>query len=119
MAVQGFVRARKHQIARQAVMGTAVAATKGYPLKGVPSVNLNWTDPDLDTGSIVTTVAPTRGASDLTFPVTSPAADYDTILPFVCGVFGGHESPTGGGPAYTWTHEPSPVAPLEPIDLFT
>jgi hypothetical protein len=118
VVVQGFTRARKHQIARQAVMGTVVAATKAYPLKGVPSNNLNWTDPDLDTGSIVPTVAPSRGAEDLTFPVTSPAIDYDTLTPFLCAVFGGHEAPTGG-PAYVWTHEPSPVAPLEPNDLFS
>lgn len=115
--VQGFTRARKHQIARQAVMGTAVAATRAYPFKGVPNNNLNWTDPDLDTGSIVPTVAPIRGTPDLTFPTTSPSIDYNSLTPLLCGLFGGHEAPTGG-PAYVWTHEPAAVAPLDPRDLF-
>lgn len=117
--VQGFTRARKHQIARQAVFGTAVAATRAYPFKGVPSNNLNWTDPDVDTGSIVPTVSPTRGAPDLTFPITSPAIDYNSITPLLNALFGGHVSPTGGGPAKTWVHEPAAIAPLDPEDPHT
>jgi hypothetical protein len=100
-------------------MGTPVAATRAYPLKGVPVPNLNWEDADVDTGSIVTTVAPQRGIPDLTFPVTAPQIDYDSLPAFLCAVLGGHVAPTGGGPAKTWTHEPSPVAPLEPVDVFT
>ncbi len=116
--VQGFVRARKHQFGRQAVMGTPVAASKAYGFKGVPSVNLTWTDPDVDTGSIVPTVAPQRGIPDLTAALTSPQFDYDSLSLALCAVFGGHVVPTGG-PAFVWEHEPSAVAPLDPVDLFT
>src|SRR5262245_41937764 len=119
MPVQGFVRARKHQLARQGIMATPVAATRAYPFKGVPSVVLNWTDPDVDTGVIVPVVAPNRGASDLTFPVTIPQLDYDSVPALMCALFGGHVAPTGGGAAKTWTHEPAAEAPLDPQDFFT
>ena len=61
MAVAGLVRARKHQFGRQDTFGTKVAATRAYGFTGVPSVDLEWTDSEADTGSIVTTIAPERG----------------------------------------------------------
>ncbi len=45
MPIAGFVRLRKHQFGRQAAFGTKVAATRAYPFKGVPDVDLAWTDP--------------------------------------------------------------------------
>jgi len=119
MTVQGFVRARKHQFGRQAVAGTPVAATRAYPFKGVPSVVLNWTDEDIDTGSIVVTVAPQRGAEDVTAPLTGPFLSYDDAATLLCAIFGGHESPSGAGAAKHWTHEPAAIPPLDPRDLFT
>ena len=58
MTVAGLVRLRKHQFGRQDVFGTKVAATRAYAFRGVPSTDLQWTDPDVDVGSIVPTVAP-------------------------------------------------------------
>ena len=57
MPIQGLVRYRKHQFGRQSVFGTKVAATRAYPFSGTPDVELNWTDPEVDTGSRVITIA--------------------------------------------------------------
>ena len=48
MPVQDSSRLAQHQFGRQSAFGTAVAATRAYPLKGVPENELNWTDPDVD-----------------------------------------------------------------------
>ncbi len=120
MPIQGFTRARKHQLSRQAVFGTVVPATRAYPKSGVPSVNLGWTDPDVDTGSIVPTVAPTRGASDLTFPATDPALAYNNAVALMCAMFGGAVSPSStAGTGRVWSHKPSAVSPLDEPDVFT
>ncbi len=118
MPVAGLVRLRKHLFGRQAAFGTKVPATRAYPFKGVPSVDLQWTDPDVDVGSIVVTVAPQRGAGAYTAALTDPQLAYDNIPLLMCAVFGGNVIPTGG-PAFTWTHEPSAVEPLDDQDEFT
>jgi hypothetical protein len=119
MPVQGFTRARKHQFARQTTFGTKVPALRAYPKTGVPTVDLTKTDPDVDTGSIVKTVAPYLGTSNITAALTDPALAYDNAPLLMAGVFGGEEDPTGGGTPKTWTHKPSSVDPLDPVDVFT
>lgn len=116
--VAGLVRLRKHQFGRQADFGTAVPATKAYGLKGVPSVDRQWTDPDIDTGSIHVTAAPFTGAGDYTAPLTNPALRYNQLPLVMCGFFGGQEVPTGGGTAKTWTHEPASLT-VDEFDPFT
>lgn len=118
MPVQGFVRLRKHQFGRQSDIDTAVAATRAYPFSGTPSVNLNWTDPDVDTGAIITTVTPQRGPSDLTAALTDPQLCYNNIPLLMAALFGGGASPTGGGTGKTWTHKPAAVAPIDDEDYF-
>ena len=118
MAVQGFIRNRKHQFARQAAFGTVAAATRAYALKGTPSVDLKWTDPDVDTGSLDPTVDPTREAPDLSGSLNFPSLHYNDIPLLMCGIFGGAVVPTGSGTAQTWTHKPVPTAP-EDADVFT
>lgn len=118
MAVAGLVRLRKHQFGRQDTFGTKVAATRAYPFKGVPSVDLQWTDPDVDVGSIVATVAPQRGIGAFTAALTDPQLAYNNIPLLMEGVFGGNVNPTGGA-IETWTHEPSPVEPLDDASDFT
>lgn len=118
MPVQGFVRARRHQFGRQSIFGTKVAATRAYPKKGVPTVDLTKTDPDVDTGSIVKTVAPYLGPSNITAALTDPALAYDNIPLLLSAMFGGQASPTGG-PAFSWNWKPSPVDPLDEPDLHT
>ena len=106
MPVQGLVRLRKHQFGRQSVLGTKVAATRAYPFKGTPDVELNWTDPDIDTGSIDPVAAPSRMAPTLGASLTDPQLAYDNIPLLLSMFFGGGVSPTGG-PAYTWSYAPA------------
>lgn len=119
MTVAGLVKARKHQFGRQEDFGTKVAATRAYPFKGVPSVDLQWTDPDVDVGSIVTTVAPQRGLGAFTAALTEPQLAYNNVPLILSAVLGGEVDPTGGGTAKTWVHFPAAVAPLDDPDLFT
>ncbi len=118
MAVQGLVKARKHQFARQDAFGTKVAATRAYPFSGVPSIDLQKTDPEVDTGSIVTTVAPTLGAGDFTAALTDPSLAYDNVPILMEGIFGGNVNPTGGA-VETWTWDPAAVEPLDVDSNFT
>jgi hypothetical protein len=119
MAVAGIVRLRKHQFGRQDVLGTKVAATRAYPFSGVPGVDLEWTDSDVDTGSIVTTVPPIRGAGNFGASLTAPQVTYNDAALMVDGIFGGNVNPTGGGAAKTWTHIPAAVAPLDDFSNYT
>lgn len=100
-------------------MGTKVAAKKAYAFGGTPDVNLNWTDPEVDTGSLDVTVAPYQTASDITAALTDNALRYNTIPLIMSAIFGGGETPTGGGTAKTWTHSPASVVPLDDFDFFT
>lgn len=119
MPVQGFVRLRQHNFGRQASPGTVVAAKRAYGFKGVPTPNLNWTDPDVDTGAIVPVVVPFRGAADLTAALTDPRLAYNSIPLLMAAIFGGGITPTGGGTAKTWSWLPAVRAPLDDDDLFT
>ena len=115
--VQGLVRLRKHQFARQSSFGHKVAATRAYPFKGVPDVDLSWTDPDIDTGSLDPTAAPHREAPKLGASLTDPQLAYDNIPLLLSGFFGGNVEPTGGGTAKTWTYAPASTT-VEDIDPF-
>ena len=118
MPIAGFTRLRKHQFGRQASFGTAIAATRAYPLDGTPSIELNWTDPDGDFGSIDNIAPPTRAAADLTAGLSSPKLYYNDIPLLMSGVFGGAVTPAGGGTSKTWTHEPSSLT-VDAVDAFT
>lgn len=118
MAVAGLVRARKHQFGRQDAFGTKVAATRAYPFTGVPAVDLEWTDPEIDTGSIVTTVAPNRGPGTFGASLEAPQLAYDDLPLMMDGTFGGNVNPTGGA-IETWVHDPSAVDPLDEPSNFT
>ena len=116
--IAGFVRLRKHQFGRQVAFGSKVAATRAYPFKGTPDVDLAWTDPDIDVGSRDIVAPPTRGAPVLGASLTSPALAYNTLPLIMCGFFGGAETPATSGTAETWTHEPASLSVDDP-DLFT
>lgn len=118
MPVAGLVRLRAHQFGRQSAHGTAVPATRRYGWTGVPSVELNWTDPEVDTGSIDPVESPYRGADDVTWAESTDSLRYNDIPRLMAGFFGGNEAPTGGGTAQTWTHEPASLT-NDPVDLFT
>lgn len=117
MPVQGFVRNRRHQFGRQTSFGTAIAAKRAYPFKGVPSVDPQWTDPDVDTGSIDPVVAPFRGAGDYTAPLDDPALRYNSIPLGLSGFFGGAVAATGAT-AKTRLYGPASTT-VDPVDVFT
>jgi hypothetical protein len=118
MPIAGLVRLRKHQFGRQATFGTKVAATRAYPFTGVPSVDLQWTDPEVDAGVIAVTAPPERGAGEFTADLTFNSLDYNSAALLMCGFWGGEESPTGAGTARTWTHDPDvTTTPIQ--DFFT
>jgi hypothetical protein len=114
----GFIRLRKHQFGRQADFGTAVPATRAYPFGGTPSVVLNWTDPEVDVGSLDPVAPPYRTAPDLTASLTDSALAYDNIPILMSAFFGGGVAPTGVGTGKTWVHEPASLTVDEP-DVFT
>jgi len=116
--IAGFVRLRKHQFGRQAAFGTKVSATKAYPFKGTPSVDLAWTDPDIDVGSRDPVAAPYRGPSDVKASLTDPALQYNSLPILLSAFFGGDEAPAGAGTAKTWTFEPASVTIDDP-DTYT
>jgi hypothetical protein len=116
--IAGFTRLRKHQFGRQQVLGTKVAATRAYPFSGTPDVDLGWIDPEVDAGSRDPVPAPYRGASELTAGLDLPTLNYNDLTLLLCAFFGGNVSPTGGGTAKTWTHEPA-SATIDDLDPFT
>jgi hypothetical protein len=118
MPIQGFVRLRRHLFGRQSVFGTKVAATRAYPFSGVPTNELNWTDPEVDTGSLDPVAAPYRVGSDLTADLTTPSLAYNDLPILFAAFFGGDVEPTGGGTAKTWTWDPSSTT-VDERDVFT
>ena len=116
--IAGFVRLRKHQFGRQQVYGDVVEATRAYPFKGTPTVELNWTDPDVDVGSRDVVAPPYRVAPDITAALTDPALAYNNLPILMCAFFGGGETPVPTGASYAWTHTPASLTVDDP-DLFT
>ncbi len=122
MAVAGLTRLRKHQFGRQSAFGTAVAATKVYPYSGVPDVNLSWTDPQVDVGSLDPVVSPYHEGFELTAALTDPAVWYNCLPLKLIGFFGKNTTtaitPTGAGSSKTWTITPHSTSVDDP-DVFT
>lgn len=118
MPIQGLTRLRKHQFGRQSDRQVKVTAARAYPFSGVPSVDLQWTDPEVDTGTLAETVPPFRGPGEFTAPLTDPNLAYNNIPLIMDAFFGGNIDPSGGGTAKTWVHD---VDVTQPIDqsLFT
>lgn len=115
--IQGQTRLRKHQFGRQSAWGNAEPATRAYPFDGVPSVNLNWTDPEGDFGSLFPIVAPFRGPEDLTASLNAPVVNYNDLPLMMSGMWGNDESPTGAQ-AKTWVWTPSALS-ADDSDLYT
>lgn len=117
MPVQGFTRLRRHLFARQAAFGTPHAAVRAYPFSGVPDVNRNWTDPDVDAGALITVVAPYPSAPTISAPLTLNSLNYNDLPALFSGMFGGGEA-GAGAPAITWGWTPNFLTPDLP-DVFT
>ena len=118
MPIQGFTRLRKHQFGRQAAFGTADPATRAYPFSGVPAVNLNWTDPDVDAGSLYPIAPPYRGIADIGASLNAPVVNYNDLPLMLSAIFGGGVTPTGAGTAKTWAYTPGWDS-ADAVDVFT
>lgn len=102
--IQGFVRFRKHQLGQQPAFGSNAVATRVLPLRGVPKINPNWTDPDIDTGTLDPVVAPYRTGIEITC-ATAGDLDFDTLPSLLSGALVGGITPTGAGSAKTWVYQ--------------
>lgn len=103
MTVQGLVRMRFNQVAKQSVIGSAVTATRRMPWRGPVVYNPNRTDPDVDVGSLDPIIAPYATAPDTTWNPTGPLAFNDIPVRLSAGLLGGVAA-AGGGSAKTWTY---------------
>ena len=117
MPIQGFVRLRKHQFGRQSAFGDAEPATRAYPFSGTPDVNLNWTDPDGDFGSLFKIAAPFRGVPEFGAGLNAAVVNYNDLPLMFAGIFGGGVTPTGTT-AKTWVWTPG-WDTADTIDVFT
>jgi hypothetical protein len=118
LATPGLVKLRKHQFGRQTTFGTPVAAKRAYPFGGTPDINLNWTDPEGDMGSLDPIAPPTRGAEDLTASLTADRLYYNDLPIQLAGILGGDVDAVGAGTSKVWTYEvEGPTA--NDLDLFT
>jgi hypothetical protein len=114
--IQGFTRFRKWQVGKETTFGTPVAATRVLPYSGVLQANPNWTDPDVDTGSLDPIVAPFRTAIDATSTMTGKAAYNDLPYLYAATLKGG-VTPTGAT-AKTWTYQAASLT-ADPFETFT
>lgn len=120
MPVQGFTRFRKRQWGYQgsnsSVIATAATATRVLPWRGVPEVNLNYTYPEQDEGSLHKVAAPYQTANDITATVTGPLNFNDAPYIFDAGLVGGVT--VTGATAKTWPYQP-PSLTSSPLGMFT
>lgn len=112
----GSVRLRRNQLGLQSVIGTPVPATRWVPWRGVPTLNPNRTQPDVDEGSYDPIQRPYPTALDVEWNPTGPL-DFDN-LPYrlSAGLLGG-VTPTGAV-AKTWAYQLASLT-SDPFAYFT
>lgn len=105
MPVQGFSRMRFWQFGKQSVHGTAVAATRRYAARGVPTVEPNWTAQDgVDVGSLDPVLPDYRLQTDITATLTGNLS-YDDIPWLMSSTVRGGVSAVTSSSTYQWTHQ--------------
>lgn len=102
--VPGIVAERFNQLGIQSVIGTAVAATRKVPWRGIPTYNPNRTYPDIDEGSIDHIVRPYAMAVDVDWNPTGPLDFDNALIRMSAGLKGGVAGSTSGT-ATTWTYQ--------------
>lgn len=117
MPIAGFTRFRAHQLGKETVFGTAVTATRRMPYRGSPAINPNWTQPDVDTGTLDPVLKPFRTQIDITSPMAGPLAFNDAPYLWSAALLGG-VTPTGGGAAKTWDFTAASET-ADPFEYFT
>lgn len=99
----GLVRLRANQIGKQTVYGTAVAATRRMPWKGIISYDPARVDQDVDTGSIDPILPSISGAPNITWSPTGPLY-YNDLPDRLAYALKGGVTPTGAT-AKTWAFQ--------------
>lgn len=112
----GNVRFRAFQLGAQSAWDTPVAATRRMPWRYTPTVNPNWTSPDVDTGTLDPAIAPYRMGLDVTGQSTGPLAANDAHVLWAALLLGGI-TPTGAV-AKSWAFQPA-SASADVYDVFT
>jgi hypothetical protein len=111
VSLAGFVKNRAHQFGLQSSFGIPVAAKRRYVMKGVPAPDPQWTDPDVDMGSVYVVAAPYRTSGNYPASLTLPVLHYND-LPLIAALFYGDAlSAATGGPAWTRLLTPSATTP--------
>ncbi len=119
MSVMGLVKLRAHQFGWQGTtMNVKVAAARRYPFTGVPSVDMTWTDPEVDVGSIDPVAPPYLGPGDFTASLDDPALKYNNLPLMLGGVFGDTVAPTTTSTSEAWNWTPASLTVTDP-DIFT
>lgn len=115
--IPGAVRLRRNQFGVQTVLNTGVVATRKVPWRGGVIVNQNWTDPDIDAGSLDPVAPPYPGLLVITSTKTGIIYYNDLPIRGNAGLKGG-VTPTTSGTAKTWDWQ---IASLtsDPFDVFT
>lgn len=115
--VPGAVRLRFNQFGIQSSLNTAVAATKRVPWRGGIVVEPNWTDPDIDEGSLDPVALPYPGLLDITSTKTGSLYYNDLPLRLLAGLKGG-VSATTSTTDQTWDFQVASLS-SDVFDIFT
>ena len=115
--VPGAVRLRFNQFGIQSSLNTAVAATKRVPWRGGIVVNQNWTDPDIDDGSLDPVALPTPGLLDVTSAKTGALYYNDLPIRLLAGLKGG-VSATSSTTDQEWDFQVASLS-SDVFDIFT
>lgn len=102
-ATPGNTRFRKHQIAVQSALLTAIPATYVEPYRGAITFNPTQTDPDVDVGSLDPILTPYRGAQEVACTKTGPLAYGPLPIRLSAGLKGGVSAVSAA--AKTWTYQ--------------
>src|SRR4029077_20428693 len=112
----GLVRLRTNQLGKQTVFGTAVAATRRMPWKGIGVYDPNRTALDVDTGSIGPNIPPIAGAPNISWTPTGPMF-YNEQPTRAAACLKGGVTPTGAT-AKTWVYQIASLT-ADPFEYFT
>ena len=116
MAVQGFVRLRKHQFGKQTSFSSNASATRALPYRGAIVYDPQRELPDVDTGSIDPILAFFNGAASITSSLEGKAAYND--MPYLWSALAKGGVTATGATAYTWTYQAASLT-ADPFEYYT
>jgi hypothetical protein len=115
--IAGLVRLRFNQVAKQTLIGSAVAATRRVPWRGALTYDPGRTDPDVDVGSLDPVISPYPTAVDVGWAPTGPITFNDLPIRLAAGLMGGITPTTVVGAARQWAYQVASLTP-DAFDYF-